>query len=270
MFVFHFLSKPALWKISRVFDTDISYQLPTQIIAHCCRWRCVMSVMSHLTLHNVLFCHDTSFYFQSCPTGDAMFCHATHVMPYQFMFCHPGHIISQLFLVFQTQTIFYCLVGFPGAPSAIKISKVCTNVVWNQFTPRSHQFEINFLSLSPQNAEGAHLSWEAPSNTAGNVSEYSVYLAIRSQSANQSDEKPVAGLTSSTSSTPVQLAFVRVYCGAQPTCTVSTATLQSAHIDFSTKHAIIFRIATKNDKGWGDTSAITFAFWVTAYSFEEK
>ena len=108
---------------------------------------------------------------------------------------------------------------------------------------------ILFSCVVYQNAEGAHLSWEAPSNTAGNVSEYSVYLAIRSQSANQSDEKPVAGLTSSTSSTPVQLAFVRVYCGAQPTCTVSTATLQSAHIDFSTKPAIIFRIAAKNDKG---------------------
>ena len=99
-----------------------------------------------------------------------------------------------------------------------------------------------------QNADGAHLSWEAPSNAAGNVSEYSVYLAIRSQSNNQSDDKPVVGLTSS-SSGPVQLAFVRVYCGAQPTCTVSTATLQSAHIDFSTKPAIIFRIAAKNDKG---------------------
>lgn len=122
-----------------------------------------------------------------------------------------------------------CLPGFPGAPSAIKISK---------------------------NAEGAHLSWEAPSNAAGNVSEYSVYLAIRSQSANQSDEKPVAGMTSSTSSTPVQLAFVRVYCGAQPTCTVSTATLQSAHIDFSTKPAIIFRIAAKNDKGYGPATQV--------------
>lgn len=122
-----------------------------------------------------------------------------------------------------------CLPGFPGAPSAIKISK---------------------------NAEGAHLSWEAPSNAAGNVSEYSVYLAIRSQSANQSEsDKPVVGLTS-TSSTPVQLAFVRVYCGAQPTCTVSTATLQSAHIDFSTKPAIIFRIAAKNDKGYGPATQV--------------
>jgi len=122
-----------------------------------------------------------------------------------------------------------CLPGFPGAPSAIKISK---------------------------NTEGAHLSWEAPSNSAGSVSEYSVYLAIRSQSANQSDaDKQVAGLTSS-SSTPVQLAFVRVYCGAQPTCTVSTATLQSAHIDFSTKPAIIFRIAAKNDKGYGPATQV--------------
>ncbi|XP_074620082.1 host cell factor 2-like isoform X2 [Acropora palmata] len=122
-----------------------------------------------------------------------------------------------------------CLPGFPGAPSAIKISK---------------------------NAEGAHLSWEAPSNAAGNVSEYSVYLAIRSQSTNQSEaDKPVAGLTS-TSSTPVQLAFVRVYCGAQATCTVSTATLQSAHIDFSTKPAIIFRIAAKNDKGYGPATQV--------------
>merc|ERR1712071_136181 len=41
-----------------------------------------------------------------------------------------------------------CLPGFPGAPSAIKISK------------------------SP---EGAHLSWEPPQSTAGDITEYSVY-----------------------------------------------------------------------------------------------
>ena len=121
---------------------------------------------------------------------------------------------------------------------------------WFDFCASTSKALIHpFSILTSQNAEGAHLSWEAPSNAAGNVSEYSVYLAIRSQSTNQSEaDKPVAGLTS-TSSTPVQLAFVRVYCGAQATCTVSTATLQSAHIDFSTKPAIIFRIAAKNDKG---------------------
>jgi host cell factor len=49
-----------------------------------------------------------------------------------------------------------CLPGYPGAPSAIKISK-------------SH--------------EGAHLSWEPPHNSPGDIIEYSVYLAIKSNSA---------------------------------------------------------------------------------------
>jgi host cell factor len=49
-----------------------------------------------------------------------------------------------------------CLPGFPGAPSAIKISK------------------------SP---EGAHLSWEPPQSTAGEITENSVYLAVKGTSA---------------------------------------------------------------------------------------
>jgi host cell factor len=49
-----------------------------------------------------------------------------------------------------------CLPGFPVAPSAIKISK------------------------SP---EGAHLSWEPPQSTAGEITEYSVYLAVKGTSA---------------------------------------------------------------------------------------
>lgn len=51
-----------------------------------------------------------------------------------------------------------CLPGFPGAPSAIKISK------------------------SP---EGAHLSWEPPQSTAGEITEYSVYLAVKGTSSAQ-------------------------------------------------------------------------------------
>lgn len=45
-----------------------------------------------------------------------------------------------------------CLPGFPGAPSAIKIAK---------------------------SADGAHLSWEPPCSTQGEILEYSVYLAVR-------------------------------------------------------------------------------------------
>jgi len=44
--------------------------------------------------------------------------------------------------------------GFPGAPSAIRISK---------------------------SAEGAHLSWEPPQNSAGAITEYSVYLGLKPQ-----------------------------------------------------------------------------------------
>lgn len=32
-----------------------------------------------------------------------------------------------------------------------------------------------------QSAEGAHLSWEPPANSAGTISEYSVYLGLKPQ-----------------------------------------------------------------------------------------
>ncbi|KFM66646.1 hypothetical protein X975_12611, partial [Stegodyphus mimosarum] len=117
-----------------------------------------------------------------------------------------------------------CLPGYPGAPSAIKISK---------------------------SADGAHLSWEAPQTTSGEITEYSVYLAMRSATTGgQGDNKQT--VTSNTS----QLAFVRVYCGPEPSCTVSSANLSSAHIDMTTKPAIIFRIAARNEKGYGPATQV--------------
>ena len=41
----------------------------------------------------------------------------------------------------------------------------------------------------------------------------------------------------------------RVYCGPGSSCVVSHAQLGSAHIDMTSKPAIIFHIAAKNDKG---------------------
>uniref|UniRef100_A0A182NND4 Fibronectin type-III domain-containing protein n=1 Tax=Anopheles dirus TaxID=7168 RepID=A0A182NND4_9DIPT len=114
-----------------------------------------------------------------------------------------------------------CLPGFPGAPSAIKISK------------------------SP---EGAHLSWEPPPSTTGDILEYSVYLAVKSQT-------PGKDKTSTTTSA-AQLAFVRVYCGSNNQCTVLNASLQTAHVDFTSKPAIIFRIAARNDKGYGPATQV--------------
>ncbi|XP_054710138.1 host cell factor 2-like [Uloborus diversus] len=117
-----------------------------------------------------------------------------------------------------------CLPGYPGAPSAIKISK---------------------------SNDGAHLSWEAPQTTSGEITEYSVYLAMRSATTGgQGDSKQT--VTSNTS----QLAFVRVYCGPEPSCTVSGTHLSSAHIDMTTKPAIIFRIAARNEKGYGPATQV--------------
>ncbi|XP_016014310.2 host cell factor 1 isoform X7 [Rousettus aegyptiacus] len=112
-----------------------------------------------------------------------------------------------------------CLPGFPGAPCAIKISK------------------------SP---DGAHLTWEPPSVTSGKIIEYSVYLAIQSSQA--------SGETKS--STPAQLAFMRVYCGPSPSCLVQSSSLSNAHIDYTTKPAIIFRIAARNEKGYGPATQV--------------
>uniref|UniRef100_T1IJM2 Fibronectin type-III domain-containing protein n=1 Tax=Strigamia maritima TaxID=126957 RepID=T1IJM2_STRMM len=116
-----------------------------------------------------------------------------------------------------------CLPGYPGAPSAIKISK---------------------------GSDGAHLSWEAPQNTCGKITEYSVYLAVHSATTqSQGDTKTVT-------SNPSQLAFVRVYCGPNPSCTVTNQSLSSAHIDYTTKPAIIFRIAARNEKGYGPATQV--------------
>ncbi|CAD6194652.1 unnamed protein product [Caenorhabditis auriculariae] len=106
-----------------------------------------------------------------------------------------------------------CLPGFPGAPSSIRISK---------------------------GVDGAQLMWEPPNITAGKVSEYSVYLAVRNASG----------------STDSQLAFMRVYVGGEAECVVPQANLAAAYVDTSNKPAIIFRIAAKNEKGYGPATQV--------------
>ncbi|XP_068034614.1 LOW QUALITY PROTEIN: host cell factor 1-like [Anomalospiza imberbis] len=112
-----------------------------------------------------------------------------------------------------------CLPGFPGAPCAIKISK------------------------SP---DGAHLTWEPPSVTSGRIAEYSVYLAIQGGPGGGPEARGGGA----------QLAFMRVYCGPSPSCLVPASSLASAHIDHTTKPAIIFRIAARNDKGNGPATQV--------------
>ena len=45
------------------------------------------------------------------------------------------------------------------------------------------------------------------------------------------------------------MVFARVYCGPLLQCVVSHGQLTNAHIDTTSKPAIIFRIAARNDKG---------------------
>lgn len=114
--------------------------------------------------------------------------------------------------------------GFPGAPSAIKISK---------------------------SVEGAaHLSWEPPAVKCGEIKAYSVYMAMRSA------KSKLHGETKTISSTATQLAFIQVYLGAANQCTVAKSFLSDAHIDMSTKPAIIFRIAARNSKGFGPATQV--------------
>ena len=104
-----------------------------------------------------------------------------------------------------------CLPGYPGAPSAIKITK---------------------------NQDGANLGWEPPQFTSGTITEYSVYLAVK-------NSQPGTQVNPNTA----PLSFVRVYCDKDPFCIVTNHHLQQAHIDMTNKPAIIFRIAAKNEKG---------------------
>ncbi|XP_041801023.1 host cell factor 1-like [Chelmon rostratus] len=125
-----------------------------------------------------------------------------------------------------------CLPGFPGAPCAIKISK---------------------------NLDGAQLTWEPPAVTSGKITEYSVYLAIQSSQATASGSGSGPG--------PAQLAFMRVYCGPNPSCLVQASSLANAHIDYTTKPAIIFRIAARNQKGYGPATQVR---WLQENSKEAK
>lgn len=85
-----------------------------------------------------------------------------------------------------------------------------------------------------KNQEGAQLTWEPPQNPNGRIVEYSVYLAVRNY-----DQEP-------------QCAFVKVYAGIDPKCIVAHSNLHQAFIDSSSKPAIIFRIAAKNEKVYSE------------------
>ncbi|XP_077449874.1 host cell factor 2 isoform X2 [Stigmatopora argus] len=111
-----------------------------------------------------------------------------------------------------------CQPGFPGAPSAVKITKANDLV---------------------------HITWEAPTSPSGRILEYSMYMAVKKS-------------RSSSSEGPGQLAFIRIYRGVKTFCAVSSNHMVNAHLDCSASNrpALVFRIAAKNEQGYGPATQI--------------
>ncbi|XP_034529928.1 host cell factor 2 isoform X2 [Notolabrus celidotus] len=111
-----------------------------------------------------------------------------------------------------------CQPGFPGAPSAVRITK---------------------------GNDSVHITWEAPSSPSGRILEYSMYMAVKKS-------------RSSSSERPGQMAFIRIYRGTKMSCSVSSSHLDNAHIDCSASNrpAVVFRIAAKNEQGYGPATQI--------------
>ncbi|XP_055087694.1 host cell factor 2 isoform X2 [Periophthalmus magnuspinnatus] len=112
-----------------------------------------------------------------------------------------------------------CQPGFPGAPSAVKITKLNDTV---------------------------HIAWDAPSSPSGKIIEYSMYLAVKKSRPGSSSERPG------------QMGFIRIYRGTKTSCSVSSSHLENAHIDCSqtNRPAVVFRIAAKNEQGYGPATQI--------------
>ncbi|XP_044199849.1 host cell factor 2 isoform X2 [Thunnus albacares] len=111
-----------------------------------------------------------------------------------------------------------CQPGFPGAPSAVKITKANDSV---------------------------HITWEAPPSPSGRILEYSMYMAVKKSRSTSSER-------------PGQMAFIRIYRGTKTSCSVSSTHLYNAQIDCSASNrpAVVFRIAAKNEQGYGPATQI--------------
>ncbi|XP_027205977.2 host cell factor [Dermatophagoides pteronyssinus] len=116
-----------------------------------------------------------------------------------------------------------CFPGFPPAPTSIKITK---------------------------SLDGAHISWAIPPSASKDITEYTVYLGVKTVLP-----PPTSGDSSSFNPSP--FAFAKVYCGPQTEAMIPSRVLIDAYIDQeASKPAIIFRIAAKNEKGYGPATQV--------------
>lgn len=62
------------------------------------------------------------------------------------------------------------------------------------------------------------------------------------------------------------MAFTRVYVGKENQCDVGNDMIKTAHLDTTSKPAIIFRIACRNEKGYGPATQVK---WLQGKLFRE-
>lgn len=91
-------------------------------------------------------------------------------------------------------------------------------------------------------SDGARVQWEPPTLCSGKIVEYSVCLAVR--------------MGNSANVTLKDIPFVRVYCGPENNAFVDSNSLKAAFVDKTAKPAIIFRIAARNEKGYGPATQV--------------
>ena len=95
------------------------------------------------------------------------------------------------------------------------------------------------------------MTWDVPSNASSLITGYAVYLAVKNTGTD-------ANIPRQQQQQASQMAFVRVYGGVPAECSVNAGQLQQAHLDTSTssKPAIIFRIAARNERGYGPATQV--------------
>lgn len=111
-----------------------------------------------------------------------------------------------------------------------------------------YQEDYRFVSSSfvwTQVNDSVHITWEAPSTPSGRILEYSMYMAVKKSRSTSSERTG-------------QMAFIRIYRGTKMSCSVSSTHMDNAHIDCSASNrpAVVFRIAAKNEQGYGPATQI--------------
>ncbi|XP_049807198.1 host cell factor homolog hcf-1-like [Schistocerca nitens] len=90
---------------------------------------------------------------------------------------------------------------------------------------------------------GIQLCWDSPEKEK--VREYGVYMAVRGPSSQ------VSGEDKSNICVSDELQYVCIYKGARNKCAITKEHVSSAYLHKTDNYGFIFRIAAKNERGYG-------------------